>query len=251
MSNTCYRSDELWSPQIVRSFSRMCSQAKRFTNSCTFQSSRPYLFDLMKSGAGHPDGWGGNLSQTGEHIQPRNHSRHQLHVFSARVRRNLPCWAGWQQWCCSSGSAALLFGTPGSCRCNDNHTQTSGQTHGSRKRASQLKDGRSTAKMYGWWTVVENLKPFIMGALLDLLRCPSLWTSDDGISRSSSIFSWGITPELFMVWSCLRQDAKWGSVWGITSSPFFSQHGASSARHVLKRDEWSGAEREQRATNYC
>lgn len=86
---------------------------------------------------------------------------------------------------------------------------------GTRKRASQWKDGRSVAKIYGWWTMVENLKPFIMGALLDLLRCPSLWTSDDGISRSSSIFSWGITPELFMVWSCLRQDAKWGSVWGL------------------------------------
>lgn len=115
----------------IHSFSCMCPQAKLFTNTCTFQSSRPYLFDLMKSGAGDPDGWGGNLSQTGERIQPQNHSRHQLHVYSARVRRNLPCWAGWQQWCCSSGSAALLFGTPGSCRCNDNHKQTSGQTHGS------------------------------------------------------------------------------------------------------------------------
>lgn len=124
---------------------------------------------------------------------------------------------------------------------------------GTRKRASQWKDGRSIAKkkkMYGWWTMVENLKPFIMGALLDLLRCPSLWTSDDGISRSSSIFSWGITPELFMVSSCLRQDAKTGLGVRVTSSPFFPQHFASSARHVLKRDEWSGAEREQRA-NYC
>lgn len=45
-----------------------------------------------------------------------------------------------------------------------------------------------------------NLNPFIMGALLDLLKCPpSLCTNEDGISRSSSIFSWGNTPELFML----------------------------------------------------
>lgn len=47
--------------------------------------------------------------------------------------------------------------------------------------------------------MLKNLRPLIMGALLDLLKCPSLWTNEDGISRSSSIFSWGNTPELFIL----------------------------------------------------
>lgn len=38
-----------------------------------------------------------------------------------------------------------------------------------------------------------------MGALLDLRKCPSLCAREDGMSRSSSIFSWGNTPELFIL----------------------------------------------------
>lgn len=50
-----------------------------------------------------------------------------------------------------------------------------------------------------WNTWELSLKPFIMGALLDRLKCPSVWTNEDGISRSSSIFSCGRTPELFIL----------------------------------------------------
>jgi len=44
-----------------------------------------------------------------------------------------------------------------------------------------------------------HLRPFIMGSLLDRLKWPSLWTSVDGISRSSSIFSCDMVPWLFIV----------------------------------------------------
>lgn len=44
-----------------------------------------------------------------------------------------------------------------------------------------------------------HLRPFIMGSLLDRLKCPSLWTSVDGMSRSSSIFSCDMIPWLFIV----------------------------------------------------
>lgn len=38
-----------------------------------------------------------------------------------------------------------------------------------------------------------------MGALLDLLKGPSGWTKEDGISRSRSIFSGCKTPGVFIL----------------------------------------------------
>lgn len=54
-------------------------------------------------------------------------------------------------------------------------------------------------KDWGNCSALLNLRPFIMGALLDLLKCPSVWTNEDGISRSRSIFSCCKTPGLFIV----------------------------------------------------
>lgn len=120
--------------------------------------------------------------------------------------RTVPCWACWQLWCCFCDCVGPLCGTPGSYHCNDRwrHVFCYPRTH-----VGTLRKKRKS---------MRNLKPLIMGALLDLLRGPSTWAKEDGISRSSSIFSWGMMPELFMLLGgavCRRSvNVKWptGSV---------------------------------------
>lgn len=209
-----------------------------------FSSSCPYLFDLMKSGAGDPDWWWRNLSrQEGKKNLSQSHSRNHLRLDSRWSVR--PYHVGPVDNSGAVSPAAQHFslehlGAVAAMTITNKHpnlrsnswvwskTGTTGEGLPSKGWWDHLQ------KMYGLLTVMENLKPFIMGALFDLLRCPSLWTSEDGISRSSSIFSWGITPELFMVLKLFALRCRMGLGLHRLHLPLLSLHLVSSAQHALK-----------------